>query len=313
MKEKELKMVDVISDYKNGTINKQMYIEDMYNSHKKLIEYSDLIRNTDIEKIEISSGNVVMTDKNNEVKLICTHNDMRSIPLEIINFSNYEREILFIMKCLISENDSIFDIGANIGWYSMNLMKIFSNCTIYSFEPLNKTFKILEKNFEINNLKKDNLFNIGFSEENGESKFYCASGELVSASLKNIKESDDVEVINCTIRKLDDFVTATNSKVDVIKCDVEGAELLVLKGGYETLKRDTPIIFIEMLRKWSAQFNYHPNDIIDMLFEIGYRCFAIENFKLIEIFTVNDDTVHTNFIFLHSEKHKDKIKSAIIK
>lgn len=313
MKEKELIMVNIVDEYEKGIINKKAFIEDMYRIHKNLFQYRDFIRYTDIEKIEVSGEGVIMTDKNYGVKLICIDNDMRSIPLEIINFSNYEKEILYMMKCLIGEFDSIFDIGANIGWYSMNLMRIFPKCNVYSFEPLNKTFKILEKNFDINNLKKDKLFNIGFSEENGESKFYCASGELVSTSLKNIKEVTDVEVINCTIRKLDDFVIETNSKVDVIKCDVEGAELLVLKGGYETLKRDTPIIFIEMLRKWSEQFNYHPNDIIDMLFEIGYRCFAIENFYLIEIFTVNDETVYTNFIFLHSEKHREKIKSVIIR
>jgi hypothetical protein len=63
------------------------------------------------------------------------------------------------------------------------------------------------------------------------------------------------------------------------------------------------LIFTEMLRKWSAKFNSHPNEIIDLLSGIGYRCFATRENHLIEIFSMDESTIETNFFFLHSEKH----------
>jgi hypothetical protein len=63
-----------------------------------------------------------------------------------------------------------------------------------------------------------------------------------------------------------------------------------------------------MLRKWSAKFNYHPNEIISLLGEFGYLCFAVNKERLIEIPLMDENTIETNFFFLHSEKHADKIK-----
>ena len=63
----------------------------------------------------------------------------------------------------------------------------------------------------------------------------------------------------------------------------------------------------EMLRKHARRFDYHPNKIIEMLFSFGYRCFTFEGDTLIEFFTMDEQTVQTDFFFLHSEKHKDKI------
>jgi hypothetical protein len=64
------------------------------------------------------------------------------------------------------------------------------------------------------------------------------------------------------------FVAKNNAKVDFIKCDVEGAELFVYQGAKATLMQQKPIVFTEMLRKWAAKFDYHPNDIIALFDEL---------------------------------------------
>ena len=98
------------------------------------------------------------------------------------------------------------------------------------------------------------------------------------------------------------------SALDFVKCDVEGAEYFVYQGGLETLKKFKPIIFSEMLRKWSAKFDYHPNDIINLLKQIGYLCFVIRGRKLEEFTLMDENTLETNFIFLHKEKHAQQVK-----
>jgi len=105
------------------------------------------------------------------------------------------------------------------------------------------------------------------------------------------------------VRKLDVFVKENNLHIDFIKCDVEGSELFVFKGGITTIERDQPIIFTELLRKWSAKFNYHPNEVINLLKNLGYRCFTVKRGKLIEFFTMTDTTLENTFFFLHEKKH----------
>ncbi len=94
-----------------------------------------------------------------------------------------------------------------------------------------------------------------------------------------------------------------NTAIDLIKCDVEGAELFVFQGGMKAIAKCRPIIFCEMLRKWAAKFAYHPNDIVALLRDAGYRCFAAENGTLVEVIRVDDTTQATNFFFLHEQAH----------
>lgn len=99
--------------------------------------------------------------------------------------------------------------------------------------------------------------------------------------------------------------------VDFIKCDVEGAELLAFQGAKETLQRDKPIVFTEMLRKWAAKFNYHPNEIIMLFSTFGYRCFYADGEALKELLVMTDETLETNFFFLHCEKHEQVINKLL--
>ena len=165
----------------------------------------------------------------------------------------------------------------------------------------------------INNISNVQVFNFGFSNEEKEITFYYYPEGSGNASLANLSKSNNVEKISCYVRKLDNFVSEKNLKVDFIKCDVEGAELLVFKGGIETIKKHKPIILAEMLRKWSANFNYHPNAIIELLSDAGYRCFTAKGEKLIEFFTMDEQTLETTFFFLHSLKHRFKINTLLKK
>jgi hypothetical protein len=108
---------------------------------------------------------------------------------------------------------------------------------------------------------------------------------------------------------IDNFmVTNSISKLDFVKCDVEGAEYFVYQGGFETFKKHRPIIFTEMLRKWATKFNYHPNDIIKFLASLDYKCFVNTSGSLEAINNINEETKETNFFFLHNEKHTYEIE-----
>ena len=62
--------------------------------------------------------------------------------------------------------------------------------------------------------------------------------------------------------------------VDFLKCDVEGAELKVFQGGLATITSDKPIVFSEILRKWSRKLGYNPNEIFSFFYDLQYRAFT---------------------------------------
>lgn len=307
-----MKLMEIKRQYETGAISKPAYINRMHDErHSVLFEYADYLQtfNSGVQQIEILEGEVVITTKIKNIKMVCDPHDTRTVPIEMLNFGPYEEDVYKAMKTLIEPGSIIFDIGANYGWYSILLSKIIPNTKVFAFEPIPFTFKYLQQNINLNGCELIKAFSYGFSNVSGEIDFYFYPELSGNASLNNVSDREDVQVIPCKVKTLDQFVAENKVHPDFIKCDVEGAEFLVFQGGYETIKEFKPIIFSEMLRKWSAKFNYHPNEIIAFLGKLGYRCFVPSNGNLIEFTGMDEKTTETNFIFLHSEKHARNLES----
>ena len=303
-----INMVNLKKMFDNKELNKISYSNFMYEIyHSKLYEYKDYLKSNNIIKsINISADNIIFEIIlfNTPIRLIAKDREIMSFPLYLFNTMKYEADEMNIITYCIDDNDIVFDIGANIGIYTILLNKL-KKIETYSFEPIPITFNNLTNNIKINNIKC-NIYNIGLSDKNDELTFYLNKIESGASSLRNLKEdNENVELINCQVRKLDDFVKENNiNKVDFIKIDIEGSELFAIQGGIYTITYHKPIIFCEMLRKWCKKFDYHPNDIIKLLSNIGYSCYAISNNGINKIELVDEDTIETNFIFFDMNKDK---------
>jgi FkbM family methyltransferase len=233
--------------------------------------------------------------------------DQRLVPIEILNFGAYEMAEWTVLRGLLEDRMTMFDIGANVGWYSMNLARAFPQARILAFEPIPATHSYLRKNLELNQIPNVQPGNFGFSDRAGELTFYYYPEGSGNASAADLTGTGAAQKLTCRVRTLDDFIAETGERVDFIKCDVEGAELFVLQGGAATLQRHKPIVFAEMLRKWAAKFGYHPNQIIEFMARLGYQCFTANGEHLRQFRTMDENTVETNFLFLHPERHAAKI------
>ena len=221
-----------------------------------------------------------------------------------MNFGNYESQDAVFLYDLITDGDTIFDIGANIGWYSLVFAKKRTSSIIHAFEPIFETYESLLLNVKLNALDNIICNNFGFSNEAKTTTFYTSLHTSVSNSAVNITDDINAKEVVCEVMTLDSYAFQKGVKVDVIKCDVEGAELFVYEGGEKTIANNLPIVFTEMLRKWSAKFGYHPNDIISFFARFGYYCFCVNaKQELQKIEFVNNNTENTNFFFLHPYKH----------
>jgi FkbM family methyltransferase len=296
----------------SGQLNKPEYIQEMYQlHHAQLFEYAHYLAQTDVESIEIREGTVVMTSRKYGIKMQCPEGDHRVAPIESLNFQNYEEKDASMILKLVPEQGVVFDVGANMGWYSLLIARHVKGCQIHAFEPIPKTYSFLTENIELNHATCVTAHHFGLSNESKDLTFYFYPEGSGNASSANLSERKDAELVTCHVEKLDDFVIANKLHVDFIKCDVEGAELFAFQGATETLQRDKPIVFTEMLRKWAAKFNYHPNEIIALFVLFGYQCFYAEGNSLKELLEMTDETVETNFFFLHSEKHQQVINELL--
>ncbi|MDD5657265.1 MAG: FkbM family methyltransferase [Elusimicrobia bacterium] len=296
-------------DFAQGRIAKADFIEAMYRHHGLLHEYSELLKDTEVSAIEITEGRVVMTIRETGLRLAIAAGDRRPAPLEMLNFGTYEREFLEASLALMDEDADVLDVGANIGWYALTLSRRRPACRIFSFEPIPRTFRDLEENIRINGAANVRPMPFGLSEREEEKTFYFYPEGAANASAANVSGRKDARELRCRVRRLDDFVREEGLRPGFIKCDVEGAELFVLRGGQDAVSRHKPVIFCEMLRKWTAPFGYHPNDIIALLGGLGYRCYLLEGRDLAECPVVDESTVDTNFFFLHPAAHAAKLKA----
>jgi FkbM family methyltransferase len=297
--------------YNDGKLSKQDFIDNIHYSHMLLNDYAKYIENTEIKKIVISAQEVYIVTLDDLI-MHCDFVDKRCVPLYILSFGEYEKKECHFILSLIETDDVVLDIGANHGWYSLNIAKKFPNTKIYAFEPVKKVLDIMAENVRVNNLNNINIFNIGIGNENSIREFNYNKDMSGATSMVNILDRNDVEKINCDVRTLDSFIIEHKiDKVDFIKCDIEGAELFALQGACNILEKYRPKLFIEMLRKWSARFNYHPNDIICFMAGLGYKCFELSNGYLSCLGEMTDDTKGTNFFFLHSKKHESQTHGKI--
>ncbi|MFA6533103.1 MAG: FkbM family methyltransferase [Patescibacteria group bacterium] len=299
--------IELFEKYNSKLITKEEYIDLAFKYHNTLYDYADYLPLTDIESIYISKKEVRMTTKKEKLILTYPRDDKRIAPFEVLNFKNFEGDFFNFYLQIIKKAKVIFDIGANIGWHDLCAAKLNKKLEVHSFEPVKESFEYLLKNIKINNLKNIIPNNFGLSNKKTAAIFYVNPHLSASASERMITDQN-VKKVKVVLKKLDDYCLNKKIKrIDLIKCDVEGAELFVLQGGMDTLKKLKPILLIEMLRKWSVKYNYHPNDIIKLMKSFDYLCFTIYSGKIKQILKVTETTTATNFIFFHKIEHNKYI------
>jgi len=303
-----MKFIELKSLFDKGELAKSDYIHKSFDVHRHLFEYVEVIKNTDINEIRVLCDGVAFSIGEESIWLYAPADEARVAPLEVMNFGSYEPQETELMDLLSRECKCILDIGANIGWYSSRFAKVNSSAHVYAFEPLPQSYQYLQKNIALNQLgARVSCYSFGLSDVAGAIDFYITPTNGTNASLKNVADDDRARLVKGLVMTLDDWVKNIQVVPDFIKCDVEGAELLVFKGGYNTLVRDKPIVFTELLRKWSKPFGYHPSDLIQFFNELGYDCFAVGVNGVRDIAVVDESTLETNYVFLHRDKHQSEL------
>jgi len=143
------------------------------------------------------------------------------------------------IKKIIKKGDTVFDVGAHWGGFTVLFGKLVGETgKVYSFEPSSTNFKYLKKNICINNLK-DTVSIYKYAVGNDERFIKLAIAKSSSGHNSIVRNDISVEKYEeVKSISLDNFVIEKCiKKIDLLKIDVEGYELEVLKGFEKTLKR----------------------------------------------------------------------------
>jgi len=189
----------------------------------------------------------------------------------------FEPEMVVLFKSLIRPNDTVLDIGANIGCTSI----LFGNLAekVYSFEPSPTTYSYLEKNVERAQLERVTPVNVGLGKESGMFELTFSQSDRSGGFVSNLTSaSDGHQVEQIKIIKGDDFMAESSvPKVDFIKIDVEGFEKSVIEGLSATIARDQPIVVLE-LNHWclNALQRTSVPDFFDFLRSVFPHLYAVD-------------------------------------
>lgn len=139
----------------------------------------------------------------------------------------------------VNPGDAVFDIGANVGFYTVLAAKrVGTHGDVTAFEPLPRNIDFLRQHVDLNNLTNVTVVQAAVAESDGTNRFSTFEGFLEG----HLVDEGGIEVETVS---LDAFVeSGTGRSPDVMKIDVEGAELEVLKGASDVLASARPIIFL---------------------------------------------------------------------
>ena len=278
---------------------------------EELTEFSEL-QNTLENRIEISEGQIIVhirTTRTHKscIKMLLDDQDVRSVPFSVLADGFYEPFQSDILVELGKNSTHFLDIGANMGFYSLALSAENPTLTVESFEPQPKVFANLSKNINLNNFSsRIEIHNTGLGSATSELTMYIPKFTGTGgASFKNLHDDEGAATqIKVPVNVLDEVL---KTQPDLIKIDVEGYELNVILGADKIINLLKPTIMVELLRKWMKPFGHTPQMFIDKMIRQNYLCYAISAGMLSEIHKIDENTVETNFIFVHESQQKHRI------
>lgn len=178
---------------------------------------------------------------------------------------------------IIESHDNIIDIGANLGYFSKSFAKLAPKGRLLSIEPVKPFFEVLSS--LLSKYKHAKVINCALGNETGSIVMVLPeSNGMIRTGLPHIAESEEekkqhktheVEIVKGS------SILADFEKIDYIKCDIEGYEVIVFNEIKEVLAKHLPIVQIEI-----GAENESP--MFDLFERLGYFHYGIADFKIVK-------------------------------
>lgn len=243
---------------------------------------------------------VVEADYMNSKVLVRPNED---VGLQILT-GIFEKNDLVYFLSQLEDEDLFFDIGANVGLFSIVVAKSNVTIKVHAFEPIPLNAHLFQASLGLNKIESVKVNECCVGDFVGEVEFSLAADSAYS-SIHDTGRLPEIKKLKTKITTLSDYVQSNGiRKVDVLKVDVEGAEKLVLDGAKSIFIDNATrprLVLMELFDQNFKQFKTSIIEVVKLLEGYGYRPFIIEDGRKKE-FMPRHHNFFYNVFFELSEK-----------
>ena len=220
--------------------------------------------------------------ENNNIELVetmygtfyCLEGDLISNQLK--KFSAHTRNELSMLRNFIDSGDNIIDIGAHIGTFSIPFARFSSGQgKIFSIEGNPCNYDLLVRNIKENDLENVILTKCHVVGSKGEKYRMVLPEKRNSGGCYFIQDPNSSENLIDTEFEIEEWIKThyTNLKINLIKIDIEGAEVKALRSCNNIIRKNLPIIYVEINKEALERAGNTIEDIQDILSPLDYHFF----------------------------------------
>ncbi len=197
---------------------------------------------------------------------------------------NYWNEQDEFFNSYVKKNDTVIDVGANIGTITLTCAtKTGEGGKVYSIEPNPVVFRYLQSNIRLNNINNVKTYNNAIGNKKGTVDFSVIRSDGQSKIIEKDFVNDPIiqqgKIIKVPIISIDEL-KLQESEFSLLKIDVEGYEKFVLLGAKNIIKK-VNCIYFEVTNKNYKKYGYSPKEIFELLILEGFKLFIISGRKII--------------------------------
>lgn len=217
------------------------------------------------------------------------------VGLPLILKGEYEKTLTTLFLTTVKAGDVVFDIGSNVGYYTvLSGKKVNATGKVYAFEPDKENAELLKKNIKLNKLSNVTSLPQAVSNKNETISFAYDDHNKGESSIAYI---DSQASYNVEATTLDSFCNKYKiHKINVMKIDIEGAEVLALQGATEIVNKQKSLkLFIECNPSSLKHFGFSEVEFLKALDELGFRVQLIIDEATKSIFPYSSKNLYTVF------------------
>lgn len=191
----------------------------------------------------------------------------------------YERDSFLFAANWVCPGDTVLDIGAHIGYFTIHLAKLTGpEGKVFAFEPTLFTRSILQKTVNLNKGVNVSVQPYAVSDQNGKAVFNVLPGNAGVAN--SMVAFDNFVPVEVKTIKIDTFRSDNNIRIKFIKIDVEGAEFFTLNGARQTFQVDRPHALLGLhpwqIRSMNTSLEQIWNLLIEYKMKISIRTVPVK-------------------------------------
>ena len=198
---------------------------------------------------------------------------------------------------LCKKNFCVIDIGTNIGWTVLNFAKISETGMVIGFEPDPFNYSVCKSNIDRNSFSNLLVLPFGLGEAAAQLQMEVRTPENRGGN--RIAPSNGKGSVAVAVKRLDDVEEVSKlSVINLMKLDVEGYELKVLRGAQKIIHRHKPVLFIEVDDNNLRDQGDSATELILFLQSCGYQTFTHAETK--NTISASTDFSHCHFDIIAS-------------